>query len=770
MSRPPPLVMTVSGPDEPRDPRAPAAAPSSDGALSFDFSGQDAYDALSAALADAVVVLGPGGEVAFADQGLTRIVGLGPDEVVRRPFLDLVHPDDAVQREPGGFWASALPFEREFRMQAASGAWVWVRAASPAVLPGGGRPETLDRVLGDRTLLLIRNREDESTARDTADLVQKSFDAVNNLVVVADLRLPDAPLVIVNQNFLDTTGYAREEVIGQNCRFLQYRGDGTRDDDGDGQGEALATIRAALAQRGAAQVVLRNYRKDGSLFYNRLFLTPIHDGSGQVTHVVGVQNDVTGEVREASEAQRHRGLVQSFFDSAPFLMGVVELRDGEVCHLAANAAAVRLFRSGGAHFEDVDGATPRDLGFTDDEADVWRRHVQECAASAGPVTFDTQFPWGGESGEPGVRDLTVVLNVIGDGRPTFSYVAEDVTDRVSAERERQLLAAAVEQAAESIIVTDAELDAPGPRTIYANRAHCRLFGYGLDEIVGRSPRMYQGPETDRAVLDRIRRRLEAGEEVNSETVNYRKDGTAFTLQWEIAPVRGEDGRITHWVGTQRDVTERRRLEHEVLVAAEREQERMARDIHDGLGQVLTGSAMMLSAAERELAADGRAELAADLARIRGHVSDALDQARAIARGLFPVEIDPDGLAPALRQLCEDVAGVLGVACTFEAGDRLAVASSESAGHLYRIVQEATTNAVRHGRARAVDVTLSRDGDDAVLAVRDDGSGISEAAVEGGGGLGLRTMAYRARRVGGTLEVQPADGGGTVVRVRFPVAD
>ena len=736
----------------------------------FDFRGQRAYDALSAALADAVVILEPDGTVAFSDRGLRDIVGLDPDEAVGRPFLDLVHPEDAVQREAEGFWTSEAPSEREFRMRSGSGDWVWIRAASPAVRSEGEQAEVLERVLDGHTLILLRNREDQSTALDTADLIQKSFDAVNNLVVVADVRLPDQPLVIVNQNFLDTTGYAREEVIGENCRFLQLRPDGTRDDDGDGQGEALDEIRHALAEGRPAEVVLRNYRKDGSLFYNRLYLSPIRSRDGEVTHVVGVQNDVTGEVERTADAESQRGLVQSFFDSAPFLMGVVGMRGGEVQHLTANATALRLFRSGGATIEDVDGATPGDLGFTDDEADVWRRHVQECAAQAAPVSFDTQFPWGGTSGDPGVRDLAVVINVIGNGEPTFSYVAEDVTDKVAAERERHLLAMAVEQAAESILVTDAEINAPGPRVVYANRAHIRLFGYSAGEVIGQSPRIYQGPKTDRAVLDRIRRRLEAGELTSAETVNYRKDGSEVTIQWEMAPVRDEAGEIVNWVGTQRNMTDQRRLEHEVLVATEREQERMAREIHDGLGQVLTGSAMKIAVVERELVNDGRDELAEELGRVRGHVSDALDQARAIARGLFPVEIGPGGLAPALRQLCQDASTVLGVACSFHADVSPAVASSEAAGHLYRIVQEATTNAVRHGRARQVAVTLSHDGDDAVLAVRDDGGGITEAALEGGSGLGLRTMAYRARRVGGTLDVQPADGGGTLVRVRFPAVD
>ena len=746
-------------------------APPTNGAGPFAFRGQDAYDALSAALAEAALVIGPDGTVDFAGRGLVDVLGVEPDQVEGRRFLDLVHPGDAVQHEQDGFWTSEPPFEREFRMRSATGEWAWVRAVSPAVRPDGTQPEALGRVLGDRLLLRLRRREDGPVARDTTDLVQKAFDAVNNLVVVSDVRLPDSPLVVVNQNFLDTTGYSREEVIGQNCRFLQLRADGTRDDHGDGQEEALDRIRTAVKRGGSTEALLRNYRKDGTLFYNRLFLTPIRDGSGEVTHIVGVQNDVTDEVEKAEDAVRQRGLLEAFFDSAPFLMGVLELRGGRVLHRAANAAAVRLFKMGGAEFDAVDGATPAALGFTDEETAMWRQHVEACAAEGGPVSFDTRFPWGGASGDPDTRDLTVVVNAIAGDDPTFSYVAEDVTEKRASERERQLLAAAVEQAAESILVTEPVIDEPGPRIVYANRAHARLFGYDPDEIVGRTPRMYQGPETDRAVLDRLRRALETGEPVASETVNYRKDGTPFVLQWEIAPVRDEAGRIVNWVGTQRDVTEQRRLEHEVLVATEREQERMAREIHDGLGQVLTGSAMMLSVVEGELAAGDQAELAADVARVRSLVGDALDQARAIARGLSPVEIDPGGLVPALRQLCDDVGRAFDVACTLRTEGRPAVATSEGAGHLFRIVQEATTNAVRHGRAQSVEVALAADGDDVVLTVRDDGSGIPEPVLdERRRGLGLRTMAYRARRVGGALDVQAPDGGGTVVRVRFPGAD
>ena len=733
------------------------------------FDGQAAFDALSAALADAVVIVGPGGAVTYSGPGLADVLGRGPEDVDGRPLLDLVHPDDAVQAEDRPFWTAPPPFEREVRMRNGRGGWSWVRVQSSRIRPDGSLPEPVARVVGGGTLLFVRDRF-EGTVRDASDLVQRAFDAVNNLVVVADARLPDTPLVVVNQNFLDTTGYERHEVLGQNCRFLQVRGDGSRDDDGDGQGEALEKLRTAIGRGGSTDVVLRNYKKDGTLFHNRLYVTPVRDARGGVTHFVGVQNDVTEEVEAADAATSHRGLLAAFFESAPFLMGIIELANGGLRLRAANAAAVGLFQSEGATFDAVDGQALTDVGFTEDEAAIWFRHVREASSSVGPVHFDTTFPWGGDPEGKGVRSLAVVVNRADGREPLFSYVAEDVTVARRTARERRLLAAAIESAAESILVTDAALDAPGPRILYANEAHRRIFGYGHDEVVGRSPRMFQGPETDRAVLDRIRRRLEAGEAVQAETVNYRKDGTPFVLEWEIAPVRDDGGEIVQWVGTQRDVTERRNLELEILEVASREQERIAQDLHDGLGQVLTGATFKLQTLQNALRGRGDDALAADALRAQDLIEQALRQARAVARGLFPVDVESHGLATALGRLAADASEAFGVDCAFEAVGSGQVEPRERAGHLYRIAQEALANAARHGRASTVTITLAHgDGDHVALTVRDDGVGIADEALERGGGLGLRTMAYRARRVGGAFDVHVPDGGGTVVSVRLGAA-
>ncbi len=123
----------------------------------------------------------------------------------------------------------------------------------------------------------------------------------------------------------------------------------------------------------------------------------------------------------------------------------------------------------------------------------------------------------------------------------------------------RIFRASVEQVDEGILITDAELDAPGPRILYANPAFCRISGYPLDELLGHDPRFLQGPETDRDVLERLRRTLEAGSAFSGQTINYRKDNTPYEVQWTVSPVHDEHGNAQQYVAVLRDVTEREAL-------------------------------------------------------------------------------------------------------------------------------------------------------------------------------------------------------------------
>ena len=122
------------------------------------------------------------------------------------------------------------------------------------------------------------------------------------------------------------------------------------------------------------------------------------------------------------------------------------------------------------------------------------------------------------------------------------------------------------QLRESVVITDAVLDEPGPHIVYVNEAHTRMTGWEAHEVIGKNPRYMQGPKTTRKTLDRLRAQLEKGESFTGEDINYRKDGSEFYIDWYIEPLRDATGTITHFIAVQRDVTERRRLEEQLLRA------------------------------------------------------------------------------------------------------------------------------------------------------------------------------------------------------------
>lgn len=132
-----------------------------------------------------------------------------------------------------------------------------------------------------------------------------------------------------------------------------------------------------------------------------------------------------------------------------------------------------------------------------------------------------------------------------------------------------LLEAAMRHVDEAVLITTTELDHPGPEIVYVNEGFCRMTGYTPDEVIGRTPRLLQGPKTDRAPVDRLRRLLSRGEPFDGRNViNYRKDGSEYVLEWYIEAIRDSDGKITHWISSQRDVTELKameeRLRHQAL--------------------------------------------------------------------------------------------------------------------------------------------------------------------------------------------------------------
>ncbi len=167
---------------------------------------------------------------------------------------------------------------------------------------------------------------------------------------------------------------------------------------------------------------------------------------------------------------------------------------------------------------------------------------------------------------------------------------QDIAERIRTEESLRLLGSAVEQAKDAIVITDAQLDLPGPRIIFSNPAFVRSSGYAAEDLIGATPRILQGPKTDRAVLAQLRGNLERGEIFEGEAINYRKDGTEYWQEWHITPIRDADGEITHYVAIQRDITERKRTQ-EALQNSEREQKELVKQLESERVRLIAAQAV-----------------------------------------------------------------------------------------------------------------------------------------------------------------------------------
>jgi PAS domain S-box-containing protein len=208
-----------------------------------------------------------------------------------------------------------------------------------------------------------------------------------------------------------------------------------------------------------------------------------------------------------------------------------------------------------------------------------------------------------------------------------------------------------------------------------------------------------------------------------------------------------------------EAIERRRAEKEILEVSGREQQRIGQDLHDGLGQHLAGIELLSHVLEEDLAENNLPQ-AAQAAKIAEHVRGAIAQTRMLARGLFPVQLEKEGLMAALQELTSSVESLFKVRCSLECNEPVHVKEHARAIHLYRIAQEAINNAIKHGKARHIVVTLRKTRGKRVLEIRDDGKGMVPGTDSGG--MGLRIMNHRAAMIGARLTIRSTKAKGVKV--------
>jgi PAS domain S-box-containing protein len=345
-----------------------------------------------------------------------------------------------------------------------------------------------------------------------------------------------------------------------------------------------------------------------------------------------------------------------------------------------------------------------------------------------------------------------------DGHPWFIQgVAFDITDLKRAEealqQERNFVSAILNTVGTLIIVLDLE-----GCIVQFNRACEQTTGQRFDEVKG-TQAWNLFPAADDA--ERFRsafERLRAGKMPKDFEWHWiTGEAGPRLISWSGTVLPDANGHVRHVIATGIDITESKRLEKAILEISAREEHRIGQDLHDGLGQHLTGIAFMSKVLERKLADKSVAE-AADANKIVRLVNEAIHKTRELSRGLLPVASDARGLMSALEHYSSEVEDLFGLACRFECDHPVLIYDQTVANHLYRIAQEAVNNAIKHGHGRNIVIGLCADNGGVALSIHDDGVGLPDS-VRNSTGMGLRIMNYRAKMIGATLRIQPRSQGG-----------
>ncbi len=322
---------------------------------------------------------------------------------------------------------------------------------------------------------------------------------------------------------------------------------------------------------------------------------------------------------------------------------------------------------------------------------------------------------------------------------------------------RGLLQAVLQTVVDGIVIID-------PLGIIAafNRAAQEMFGYRGEEVIGRNvsilmPEPFCG-EHPRYISDYARSGLAKIIGIGRETVGRRKDGSVFPIDLAVSEVH--IGELSIFTGIINDITQRKQLEKEILDVSEREQQKIGRDLHDGLCQELAGIAFLVQTMQQKLEGGGTVK-ASEAAVVAGLLQEAVRHARGLSLGLSPVEPQPLGLSVALQRLAANTCDTCKVHCTYEGIQSLNLPDPSVTTHLYRIAQEAVRDAVRHGKAARISIDL-RDNDRRItLSVVDDGADLSPGG-RFGEDMVLHLMRHRARTIGAKLFVESCPSLGTRV--------
>ena len=542
-------------------------------------------------------------------------------------------------------------------------------------------------------------------------------------------------LMEVNKALCDLLGYSDDELLTMTFKDLSHPKDANVEMD-----YVRSMLRGEISNY---QVEKRYVHKSGKIIQTILNSSVVRNEHGSVRYFIGQLLDITERKEVEEQLKRSESRFSKAFHKAPTPIVISRMRDGYIYDVNNS-----FLKFSGFTREEVVGDSAINLKFWDNRSKR-RDLIKEIDNHSFLQNYQMDFRI--KSGD--YRDTLLSVEQIElEGEKCLLTMISDVTERNRAEQKLRHSEARNRSILEATVDAIITFDGKGKIESF-NKAASSMFGYTHGELMGDKINSLLPQVTKITGIDfeqfRKTNGLEPAEGNVIEMNGQRKDGTVFPLDLTLSNVKLQGRNI--YTAVIRDIRERRALEQEILIISEQERRRIGQDLHDGLGQMLSGISLISQSLVRKLKANALPG-ADDVEEISELIREADNYARNLARGLVPVELEANGITTALKKLTLNAQRLFGITCEFNVHGDIQIIKEFISLHLYRIAQEAISNAVRHGKANKVIVSLSEEEEKYVLKIEDNGTGF-KGKRDDGQGMGLRIMQYRARMINGSLFIK-----------------
>ena len=671
-------------------------------------------------------------------------------------WFQRVHPDDRLyvdEAKKTYLDGRASAYAVEFRMRCKDESYKWISS----------RGIVVSRSSAGQPLRMIGTHMDISNRKTSEDNLRRSNDSLRNVLETTldgFWILDDQGYILdVNPAYCQQSGYSREELIQMEAFDLKV----------DESAAQISACIEELTKNGRIQFTTLHRRKDGSVWHVEVSATRSTAGEARI---FAFFRDVS-DARRAQEMLRNSELrLRTIIHNEPECIKIVDA-SGRLKQM--NPAGLAMIEA--ESMEQVFDLDIIELVAPQYRADFVNLHQRVLSGEAMQLQFEVL----GLKGRRRWMD-THAVPMLDHGAMVHLAVTRDITHQKLAEEQLRIAAIAFESQ-QGMMITN-----PSGVIVRVNTAFTTTTGYSPEEAIGQTPRLLQSGRHDRDFYRAMWVSILRTGGWQGEIWDRRKNGEDYPVWLTISCVKDSNGVVTHYVGAHHEISERKNAEVAMLklntdlrdsrqqlrsmaaqgeVSREEEKKRIAREVHDELGQVLTALRMDMSALGMRFGSPAPG-LIGEIQGMKALVDRAIFGVRNVATNLRPTALDM-GLIPALEWLCNDFSERTAIACIFDATEEPIELDEGRAIVIFRIVQESLTNITRHAQASVVNIALGYNGDELGLEVRDNGLGFAPGAPNKAKSYGLLGMSERAIALGGHLDIVSAPGMGTVIGVSIPIA-